>query len=366
MASKGCERTPDDSCCRAKDGPTPPNLAEYFGALWERRNDELGSPAAGRRRHGQIVSTRDEVLAAFSRLEAKTGRTTFALSEIIKEVQARGTTYSEGTLRTHIASRMCANAPDHHAVTFPDLLRTDRGQYRRTDASFRCGSAARGTSDTPAAAGRNTEMLDDMGLADALKQLSQQRPVFHSEADFQFALALQINMSHPELSVRLETRPIPTESKALDLHVTCGDYSLAVELKHLTRAIDVTVGDERFVLRNQGAHDVSAYDCCKDIARVEDFVARGVANVGYVVVLSNDPLYWKQPSRPGAGYDSFRLHEGRRLEGSLIWGDSAGPGTRKGREEAISLRNEYILSWSDYSELPGSNGKFRVLVVPVH
>jgi hypothetical protein len=39
-------------------------------------------------------------------------------------------TYKESTIRTHVTSRMCANSPDNHAVTYPDLIRTDVGRYR--------------------------------------------------------------------------------------------------------------------------------------------------------------------------------------------------------------------------------------------
>jgi hypothetical protein len=43
-----------------------------------------------------------------------------------------GTKYSVSTIRTHITSRLCLNAPAHHAVRYPDLERTARGTYRLT------------------------------------------------------------------------------------------------------------------------------------------------------------------------------------------------------------------------------------------
>ena len=45
-------------------------------------------------------------------------------------MRRRGTSYAEGPIRTHVTSRMCANAPDHHAVTYPDLRRDDYDTYR--------------------------------------------------------------------------------------------------------------------------------------------------------------------------------------------------------------------------------------------
>jgi hypothetical protein len=48
-----------------------------------------------------------------------------------------------------------------------------------------------------------------------------------------------------------------------------GPTTLAVELKYLVAGVAVTIDGEPFNLPNQGAHDISRYDCCKDVARVE-------------------------------------------------------------------------------------------------
>jgi hypothetical protein len=67
-----------------------------------------------------------------------------------------------------------------------------------------------------------------------LGTLHQSRPVFHSEADFQQALAWAIHMSDPSARVRLETRPAP--GMRLDLLIWRPYLSryLALELKYLT------------------------------------------------------------------------------------------------------------------------------------
>jgi len=77
------------------------------------------------------MTCRDEVLAAFERLERRHGRATFDLAEIVQEVETAGSAYEEGTIRTHVSSRMCVDAPDHHGKTYADLARVGRGQYRR-------------------------------------------------------------------------------------------------------------------------------------------------------------------------------------------------------------------------------------------
>ena len=74
---------------------------------------------------------RGEVLMAFNRLERRHGRRDFAVDEIVQEVKSATSTYKDSTIRTHIASRMCKQAPDHHAVTYADLDRVGHGRYRR-------------------------------------------------------------------------------------------------------------------------------------------------------------------------------------------------------------------------------------------
>jgi hypothetical protein len=76
------------------------------------------------------MSCRDEVLAAFSRLRVRTDREELALSEIVTEVMAQTSQYRESTIRTHVTSRMCGNAPDHHGVVYDDLERVGHGTYR--------------------------------------------------------------------------------------------------------------------------------------------------------------------------------------------------------------------------------------------
>jgi hypothetical protein len=77
------------------------------------------------------MTCRDAVLEAFDRLERRHGRTDFSLMEVVDEVRVSGSPYKESTVRTHVTSRMCADAPDHHGTTYDDLERLDRGLYRR-------------------------------------------------------------------------------------------------------------------------------------------------------------------------------------------------------------------------------------------
>lgn len=196
-------------------------------------------------------------------------------------------------------------------------------------------------------------------------ELRKRRPVFHSEADFQHALAWTAHQSNPSLRVRLETRPAP--GMRLDLLLSkpgLGEH-LALELKYLTAAWAGVVDNDRFALLSQGAQDTRAYDVVKDIQRIEQFVGQPQWS-GAVLVLSNDPGYWSRPSHGRAtNADAFRIYEGQRINGRRAWGPNTGAGTMKKREAAVEVHGDYTCNWSDYSSLSGPRGRFRLLTIPV-
>jgi hypothetical protein len=74
------------------------------------------------------VTARSEILAAIPAAMAPDG--TFSIQDVWIELERRGTRYSKSTIQTHIASRMCASAPAHHVVRYPDLVRVRDGVYR--------------------------------------------------------------------------------------------------------------------------------------------------------------------------------------------------------------------------------------------
>lgn len=200
-----------------------------------------------------------------------------------------------------------------------------------------------------------------LDLTRTLADISPGRPVFHSEADFQHALAWQIHDARPRAAVRLELpREIGGRRMHVDIWVVEAGERIAIELKYFTRRIDVVVGDERFRLRDQAAQDLGRYDILKDLVRVETLVAAGEADRGYVLALTNDSSYWKGPTPfSSPNYAAFRLIEGRDLGGLLTWGPATGAGTMRGRETPIALRDRYSCNWADYSDLASTAGHMR-------
>ncbi|WP_443705761.1 DUF7669 domain-containing protein [Saccharothrix coeruleofusca] len=74
------------------------------------------------------------MLDAACRLSAASADGTFTPDDVVRLLRRAGSRYAESTIRTHVVSRMCANAPAHHATRYADLVRDGRGRYRLNDS----------------------------------------------------------------------------------------------------------------------------------------------------------------------------------------------------------------------------------------
>lgn len=200
-----------------------------------------------------------------------------------------------------------------------------------------------------------------MEIIDLMCDLSHDRPLFHSEADFQHALAWHIHNTMPDCGVRLEYKPL---GKRIHLDLWLESIGVAIELKYRTQALKLERREEAFELFNQSALPISRYNYLKDIQRLEKLGEFPQASAGYAIFLTNDPLYWEMPKQPGTIDTAFRLHEGRRLCGKLAWAERASQGTVKGRENPIRLDGSYEVRWRDYSIAADRRyGRFRYLAI---
>lgn len=76
------------------------------------------------------MTCRDEVLLAAKEITLGSGINQFTVDDIVKQMQSKQTKYQLSTIRTHISSRMCVNSPKHHATTFSDFERIEKGLYQ--------------------------------------------------------------------------------------------------------------------------------------------------------------------------------------------------------------------------------------------
>jgi len=200
-----------------------------------------------------------------------------------------------------------------------------------------------------------------------INELKKSRPIFHSEADFQHALAWEIHCHFPAAIVRLEIHPGRIGPREyLDIWIQHEDITYAIELKYKTRKLDAVYNGEEFRLLNHGAQDIGRYDFIKDIARLERFVAGRPKTIGYAIMLTNDNLYWQTARNFSTMDASFRIHDTRTISGELRWSEATGKGTTRGRENPLVLNGSHQIRWFDYSDLTekGPN-KFRYVLLRI-
>ena len=200
----------------------------------------------------------------------------------------------------------------------------------------------------------------------AINNLKVSHKIFHSEADFQFSLAWELQKILPNAKIRLEYCPIFDDNMHIDIYVIDEGYSYPIELKYKTKEIKVPNDGEQYNLKNQFAHDIGRYDFLYDISRIEKAKALDENfESGFAIILTNDSAYWSSPYTKNTVDASFRIHEGRTITGSLSWGEKAGNGTTKGREESIELIGNYKITWVPFSNIEAPHGEFRYCMIEV-
>lgn len=200
-----------------------------------------------------------------------------------------------------------------------------------------------------------------------LVQLASRRPIFHSEADFQHALAWLLHEEFPTADLRLEF-PIKTALGTLhaDVMMNFGGRTYVWELKYKTHALEVVLNGEEFQLQDHVALPLGRYDFLKDVQRIESVVAMGPQYSGAAILLTNDSAYWGSPRSLSDTSAAFSLAEGRTVSGVLDWSEKTSDGTKRNREKSIGLSGAYKFNWADYSTMKsGAYSRFRFLLVAV-
>jgi len=217
-----------------------------------------------------------------------------------------------------------------------------------------------------------------MQVAQLLEKLGQDRPIFHSEADFQHALAWRVREEYPDANIRLEytVYDVPKELNKngriyIDIFIRKGHRKYAIELKYKTRKFREKLNNEEFRLLDQFAQDIGRYYYLKDIMRLEWFVEQRKVHAAYAIFLTNDQRYWRESVREETVDAQFRIHEGRIIQNNvpLNWSEYASEGTKKGREGSIIFNRDYSMHWDEYSTVAMTenrgNTDFKYLLVEI-
>lgn len=75
------------------------------------------------------MTCRDEILEAVKFIITKKCRNEFTISEVMGYMVAKGTEYAPSTIRTHITSKCCKDAPQNHGTKYDDFERIGKGLY---------------------------------------------------------------------------------------------------------------------------------------------------------------------------------------------------------------------------------------------
>lgn len=193
-------------------------------------------------------------------------------------------------------------------------------------------------------------------IIEAISNLSKRRPVFYSEADFQFALAWELQKILPcGANIYLERLWQHGRLKYyVDIWVEENGKKYPIELKYKTKAAQIQCPKIGTVisLNNHSANDFGCYDYLHDIKRIEDIKLHesSAFGKGYAVFLTNDSNYYNNSGRKSA-YSNFKIYQGAVRTGELKWGlTQNGKPFVCGTRGNFSLSGNYTMDWSDYNK----------------
>lgn len=189
----------------------------------------------------------------------------------------------------------------------------------------------------------------------ALRTLAQTSRIFCSEADFQFALAWELQKQMPQAKIFLE-HPVRINSKDyhIDIWIEEDGHIYPIELKYKTKGAIVA----GMTLKSHSAVDFGCYDYLYDIYRLEQLKS-SVSNFhkGWAIMLTNEPAYYKNTMRTSA-YDDFKIFQNAVKCGQLTWGlTSKGTIFNCGNRNGFSLAGSYTMNWAHYG-----NSDFQFLI----
>lgn len=211
-------------------------------------------------------------------------------------------------------------------------------------------------------------------LEEYMRILSKQRPVFHSEADFQLSLGVLLNKKfNVRLEVPYQNIPLNSGHKCpikieLDILLKHGTQKIGVELKYKTEFGTFLINNESFNLKRHGAQNLGRFDFYDDVRRLQSLKAKGIIDKGYAIFLTNDHLYWTKAKRSNFS-SQFSMSHGHIVmpNSSLTWLGEPSPGSvgakRTGSALPVVIENEMRFNWIEYSGV--DKDAFKYILVEV-
>lgn len=215
-------------------------------------------------------------------------------------------------------------------------------------------------------------------INEVLENLAKRRPLFWSEADFQFEFAWELHTKlGGEAKIYLERRyeidrassdnaneksDQPTTNKSLnklyvDIWVEYDNKTYPIELKYTTKKCRINDTENRVETKEQSARDLGCYRFLWDIKRLEEIKTslRNKEVKGYAIMLTSDEGYYNNSERSTL-FDNFKLTEGRTIQpsdGEFKWvldkiaAEKIKSHWTKNWPEFM-LKGAYKLQWQEY------------------
>ncbi|WP_044895379.1 hypothetical protein [Bacillus alveayuensis] len=195
-----------------------------------------------------------------------------------------------------------------------------------------------------------------------MKKLAQKHPFFSSKEAFKNSLKHQLQEKFRVIEKK------DFHGCIVDLWVEDpnSEQQHAIYLMNKLARLTIKQENQLVELKHHRAQDIGRYDFLKQVEKLEKITTGRDHVKGIAILLTNDHLYWSEPTRANTVDRYFRIHENSILTGELKWLEHASAGTTKDREEPIVIKGTYKLQWQHYSTVSNEkHGEFRYLAVHV-
>lgn len=185
-----------------------------------------------------------------------------------------------------------------------------------------------------------------------MEELSKERRLFHSEANFQHALAYLIHQKCSYSQIRLEK-----EISEFYVDIIIHDkITIGIELKYKTKKFNYSELGEEFNLKSVNAHNFGCLDCRKYIYRLET-----LRNSNF---LTNDTNYFnKKNNSKQPIYENIKIYDNNKINKKVDWVGSSASKNLISKQNIPDLNNEYKCNWEKYSKCDDKEFKYSLLEV---
>ena len=160
-----------------------------------------------------------------------------------------------------------------------------------------------------------------------------------------------------------------------DIVVEKGCKFAALELKFATRPVinqpprfGESIKGASQIIKEQSAVDLVMYNYWKDVRRIEA-LSQCYPNMigGISLLVTNNRIYWKGPTKNGVSYSAFSTHEGKQVGAGLLkWGTISKKIIKSHPD--FEIKGNYSCHWNDTAITTSTkNGdKFRYCIIDIH